>query len=219
MLPDRVGRDTRGKRIAAGEKIPSLGRPGASAFPLARTPPPTTMVWGIERFRATCGALKRRRIGCDHTIRSTRQRALSSLPTDFTYRLPLAADFAVLYRRAAGQRGAATGPAARTGAGRPGPHSCIASTITTSKKPHSRALATRSRGRPWRRRRAPVSAPTSVSKRAARPWPRYCAGHSTPLWDRTHGRRLPSTAVASPAMPLDAIAAGDPFTTRWDPMP
>ena len=140
------------------------------------------------------------------------------LPTDFTYLLHLVADFSADdYDRALRVNAEGTGFVLEHC--RNAKAALVMSTVTVY-KPHPDPWHAFREDDPLGDAMAPPSAPYSVSKIAEEGVARYCAavvrpaGRPSPAWaPRT------ATRAACPVWHLDAIAAGEPVHTRWDPMP
>jgi len=139
------------------------------------------------------------------------------LPTDFTYLLHIAADFSPDdYDRALRVNAEATGfvlEHCRTAKA-----ALVMSTVTTY-KPHPDPWHAFREDDPLGDAMAPPSAPYSVSKIAQEGVARYCArSFDLPV---TIARMCAAYSDQSglPVWHLDAIAAGEPVRTRWDPMP
>lgn len=200
-----------------GEKILITGPAGRIAFGLARHLAPHNDVWGVARFSDPATRDKVEAIGVTTRTLDIAGGQFDDLPRDFTYLLHLAADFSPDdYDRAMQVNAEGTGFVLEHC--RNAKAALVMSTVTVYKP----------RPDPWHPFReddplgdamAPPSAPYSVSKIAEEGVARYCA--------RTFG--LPVTIARMgaaysdqsglPVWHLDAIAAGQPVKTRWNPMP
>jgi nucleoside-diphosphate-sugar epimerase len=203
--------------MLSGEKILITGPAGRIAFGLARSLAPDNEVWGIARFSDPATREKVEALGVTTRTLDIADGQLGDLPTDFTYLLHIAADFSPDdYDRALRVNAEATGfvlEHCRTAKA-----ALVMSTVTTY-KPHPDPWHAFREDDPLGDAMAPPSAPYSVSKIAQEGVARYCArSFDLPV---TIARMCAaySDQGGLPAWHLDAIAAGEPVRTRWDPMP
>jgi nucleoside-diphosphate-sugar epimerase len=213
------GRDEQGgvSPMLSGEKILITGPAGRIAFGLARSLVAENEVWGIARFGDPVTRKKVEALGVTTRTLDIADGAFGDLPTDFTYLLHIAADFSPNdYDRALRVNAEATGfvlEHCRTAKA-----ALVMSTVTTY-KPHPDPWHAFREDDPLGDAMAPPSAPYSVSKIAQEGVARYCArSFDLPV---TIARMCAAYSDQSglPVWHLDAIAAGEPVRTRWDPMP
>jgi nucleoside-diphosphate-sugar epimerase len=199
------------------EKILITGPAGRIAFGLARSLVAENDVWGIARFSDPQTHAQVEELGVTTRTIDLASGDFDDLPTDFTYLLHLAADFPVDdYDRALRVNAEGTGFVLEHC--RDAKAALVMSTVTTY-KPHPDPWHAFREDDPLGDAMAPPSAPYSVSKIAQEGVARYCA----------RSFDLPVTIARMCAAygdqgglqgwHLDAIAAGDPVVTRWDPMP
>jgi nucleoside-diphosphate-sugar epimerase len=203
--------------MLSGEKILITGPAGRIAFGLARSLVAENEVWGIARFGDPVTRKKVEALGVTTRTLDIADGAFGDLPTDFTYLLHIAADFSPTdYDRALRVNAEATGfvlEHCRTAKA-----ALVMSTVTTY-KPHPDPWHAFREDDPLGDAMAPPSAPYSVSKIAQEGVARYCArSFDLPV---TIARMCAAYSDQSglPVWHLDAIAAGEPVRTRWDPMP
>lgn len=203
--------------MLSGEKILITGPAGRIAFGLARSLVAENEVWGIARFGDPVTRTKVEALGVTTRTLDIADGAFGDLPTDFTYLLHIAADFSPNdYDRALRVNAEATGfvlEHCRTAKA-----ALVMSTVTTY-KPHPDPWHAFREDDPLGDAMAPPSAPYSVSKIAQEGVARYCArSFDLPV---TIARMCAAYSDQSglPVWHLDAIAAGEPVRTRWDPMP
>jgi nucleoside-diphosphate-sugar epimerase len=203
--------------VLRDEKILITGPAGRIASGLARSLAADNEVWGIARFSDP--ATRERVAGLGVTTRALdlADGELGNLPSDFTYLLHLAADFSAAdYERALRVNAEGTGlllsHCHRAKA------ALVMSTVTVY-KPHPDPWHAFAESDPLGDAMVPGQAPYSVSKIAEEAVARFCARQL----------RLPVTIARMgcaygeqgglPAWHLEAVAAGQPVQTRWDPMP
>jgi nucleoside-diphosphate-sugar epimerase len=203
--------------MLSGEKILITGPAGRIAFGLARSLVAENEVWGIARFGDPVTRKKVEAFGVTTRTLDIADGAFGDLPTDFTYLLHIAADFSPNdYDRALRVNAEATGfvlEHCRTAKA-----ALVMSTVTTY-KPHPDPWHAFREDDPLGDAMAPPSAPYSVSKIAQEGVARYCArSFDLPV---TIARMCAAYSDQSglPVWHLEAIAAGEPVRTRWDPMP
>ena len=204
--------------MLSGEKILITGPAGRIASGLARSLAPDNEVWGIARFSDPAARERVEAARCHHASPSTSPTAdFDELPTDFTYLLHLAADFSPDdYDRALRVNAEATGFLLEHC--RSAKAALVMSTVTTY-KPHPDPWHAFREDDPLGDAMAPPSAPYSVSKIAQEAVARYCARSlDLPV---TIARMCAAYGEQGglPNWHLDAVAAGEPVRTRWDPMP
>jgi len=203
--------------MLSGEKILVTGPAGRIAKPLARTLAADNEVWGIARFSEEGSRERVEALGI-----TTRQIDYSTgefgdLPTDFTYLLHIAADFSESdYDRALRVNAEGTGLLLEHC--REAKAALVMSTVTTY-KPNPDPWHAFTEDDPLGDAMAPPAHTYSISKIAEEAVARYCA--------RSFG--LPTIIARMCAAygemgglakwHLDAVAAGQPVTTRSDPMP
>jgi nucleoside-diphosphate-sugar epimerase len=198
------------------EKILITGPAGRIAFPLARTLAAHNEVWGIARFSDPSTRDAVEQIGVTTRALDVVSGAFDDLPTDFTYLLHLAAEFGEDYHRALQVNAEATGLLLEHC--RSAKAALVMSTVTTY-KPNPDPWHPFREDDPLGDALAPVSAPYSVSKIAGEAVARYCArSFDLPVVIARMGCAYGEQG-GLPQMHLDAIVAGRPVQTRWDPMP
>jgi nucleoside-diphosphate-sugar epimerase len=202
--------------VLRDEKILITGPAGRIAFPLARALATENEVWGIARFSSPGTRESVEQAGITTRAVDIASGAFGDLPDDFTYVLHLAADFGEDYERALRVNAEATGFV--LGHCRRAKAALCMSTITTY-KPHPDPWHPFREDEPLGDALAPVSAPYSVSKIAGEAVARYCArALDLPVIITRMGSAYGEQG-GLPKFHLDAIAAGQPVATRWDPMP
>jgi len=203
--------------MLSGEKILITGPAGRIAFGLARSLVGDNDVWGIARFSDPATRDKVEALGVTTRTLDIAGGHFDDLPNDFTYLLHLAADFSVDdYDQALRVNAEGTGFVLEHC--RHAKAALVMSTVTTY-KPHPDPWHPFREDDPLGDAMAPPSAPYSVSKIAQEGVARYCA----------RSLDLPVTIARMCAAysdqggigvwHLDAVAAGEPVQTRWDPMP
>lgn len=203
--------------MLSGEKILITGPAGRIAFGLARSLAGDNDVWGVARFTDPATRANVEALGVTTRTVDIADGHLDELPTDFTYLLHLAADFSPDdYDRAVRVNAEATGFVLEHC--RHAKAALVMSTVTTY-KPHPDPWHPFREDDPLGDAMAPPSAPYSVTKIAQEGVARYCArSFDLPV---TIARMCAAYSDQSglPVWHLDAIAAGEPVRTRWDPMP
>ena len=198
------------------EKILITGPAGRIAFGLARSLVGDNEVWGVARFSDPTTRDKVEELGVTTRTLDIADGELDALPDDFTVLLHIAADFSVDdYDRALRVNAEGTGFVMEHCRGAQA--ALVMSTVTVY-KPHPD---------PWHRFReddplgdamAPPAATYSVSKIAEEGVARYCArSFGLPTTIARMGAAY-SDQSGLPVWHLDAVAAGEPVRTRWDPM-
>ena len=203
-------------RMLSGEKILITGPAGRIAFGLARSLVPDNEVWGIARFSDPATRDKVEELGVTTRTLDIAANEFGDLPSDFTYLLHLVADFSVDdYDRALRVNAEGTGfvlEHCRTAKA-----ALVMSTVTVY-KPHPDPWHAFREDDPLGDAMAPPSAPYSVTKIAGEGVARYCArSFDLPVTIARMGAAY-SDQSGLPVWHLDAVAAGEPVVTRWDPM-
>jgi nucleoside-diphosphate-sugar epimerase len=203
--------------MLSGEKILITGPAGRIASGLARSLAADNEVWGIARFSDPTTRDRVEGWGVTTRKLDIADGRFDDLPTDFTYLLHIAADFSADdYDRALRVNAEATGFVLEHC--RKAKAALVMSTVTTY-KPHPDPWHAFREDDPLGDAMAPPSAPYSVSKIAQEAVARYCArSFDLPV---TIARMCAAYGEGGglPNWHLDAVAAGEPVRTRWDPMP
>lgn len=203
--------------MLSGEKILITGPAGRIASGLARSLAADNEVWGIARFGDPAAREEVESFGVTTRRIDIADNEFGDLPTDFTYLLHIAADFSPDdYDRALRVNAEATGFVLEHC--RRAKAALVMSTVTTY-KPHPDPWHAFREDDPLGDAMAPPSAPYSVSKIAQEGVARYCArSFDLPV---TIARMCAAYGERGglPTWHLDAVAAGEPVRTRWDPMP
>jgi nucleoside-diphosphate-sugar epimerase len=203
--------------VLSGEKILITGPAGRIAFGLARSLVADNEVWGIARFRDPATREKVEALGVTTRAVDLASGDYGDLPTDFTHLLHLAADFSADdYDQALRVNAEGTGFVLQHC--RNATSALVMSTVTVY-KPNPDPWHPFREDDPLGDAMAPPSAPYSVSKIAEEGVARYCArSFDLPVTIARMGAAY-SDQSGLPVWHLDAIAAGEPVRTRWDPMP
>ena len=198
------------------EKILITGPAGRIAFPLARTLAASNEVWGVARFSAPGSREEVDALGVRTLPVDLAEGSFDGLPTDFTYLLHIAHAHGDDYDEALRNNAEATGlllEHCRTAKA-----ALVMSTLTVY-RPHPDPW------HPFREddalgdQKAVPAATYSVSKIAQEAVARYCARSlDLPVVIARMGSAYGDRA-GLPRIHLDAIAAGEPVKTRWDPIP
>ena len=203
--------------MLSGEKILITGPAGRIASGLAQSLATDNDVWGIARFTEPATRDRVEAFGVTTRTLDIASGEFGDLPDDFTYLLHIAADFSPDdYDRALRVNAEGTGfvlEHCRTAKA-----ALVMSTVTTY-KPNPDPWHAFREDDPLGDAMAPPSAPYSVSKIAEEGVARYCArSFDLPV---TIARMCAAYGDQGglQAWHLDAIAAGEPVITRWDPMP
>jgi nucleoside-diphosphate-sugar epimerase len=198
------------------EKVLITGPAGRIAFGLARSLAGQNEVWGIARFGDPSTREKVEALGVTTRTVDIAEGEFGDLPRDFTYLLHIAADFSPDdYDRALRVNAEATGFVLDHC--RSAKAALVMSTVSTY-KPHPDPWHAFREDDPLGDAMAPPSAPYSVSKIAQEAVARYCArSFGLPVTIARMGAAY-SDQGGLPAWHLDAVAAGEPVRTRWDPM-
>jgi nucleoside-diphosphate-sugar epimerase len=203
--------------MLSDEKVLITGPAGRIAFGLARFLAADNDVWGIARFSDPTTRDKVESVGVTTRSLDIADGEFGDLPADFTYLLHLAADFSADdYDRALTVNAEGTGFVLEHC--RKAKAALVMSTVTLY-KPHPDPWHAFREDDPLGDAMAPPSAPYSVSKIAEEGVARYCArSFDLPVTIARMGAAY-SDQGGLPAWHLDAVAAGEPVLTRWDPMP
>ena len=198
------------------EKILITGPAGRIAYGLARSLVADNDVWGIARFGDPATREKVDALGVTTRAMDYSDGDLGDLPSDFTYLLHIAADFSVDdYDRALRVNAEGTGFVLEHC--RKAKAALVMSTVTTY-KPHPDPWHPFREDDPLGDAMAPPAATYSVSKIAEEGVARYCArSFDLPVTIARMGAAY-SDQSGLPVWHLDAVAAGEPVMTRWDPM-
>ena len=203
--------------MLSGEKILLTGPAGRIAFGLARSLAGDNEVWGIARFGDPASREKVEQLGVTTRTLDIADGDYGDLPTDFTYLLHLAADFSPTdYDRALRVNAEATGFVLEHCRGAKA--ALVMSTVTTY-KPHPDPWHPFREDDPLGDAGVPPSAPYSVTKIAQEGVARYCARSLDLPVTIARMCAAYSDQGGLAAWHLDAVAAGQPVQTRWDPMP
>lgn len=202
--------------MLSGEKILITGPAGRIAFGITKSLAQNNEVWGIARFSDPAQRREVEALGVTTRTVDLVKCDFGDLPRDFTYLIHVAVSFDENYDTALKANAEGTGFLLEHC--KQAKAALVMSTVSVY-KPHSD---------PWHPFREDdalgdiltgVSPPYSVSKIAEEAVARYCA--------RSFGLPITIARMSSaygargglPTMHLEAIAAGMPVPTRWDPMP
>jgi nucleoside-diphosphate-sugar epimerase len=199
------------------EKILITGPAGRIASSLARRLAADNEVWGIARFRAAGSRERIEEMGVTTRVLDLGDGDFRGLPDDFTYLLHLAADFSDDdYDRALRVNAEGTGLLLQHCRGARA--ALVMSTLTVY-RPHEDPWHRFREDDPLGDQKATHSAPYSVSKIAQEAVARACArAFELPVVIARMGAAY-GDGGGLPMMHLEAIAAGEPVQTRWDPIP
>jgi nucleoside-diphosphate-sugar epimerase len=199
------------------EKILITGPAGRIASGLARALAADNEVWGIARFSDPDARARVEALGVTTRTLDLADGEFGDLPSDFTYLLHLAADFSADdYERALRVNAEGTGlllsHCQRAKA------ALVMSTVTVY-KPHPDPWHPFTEDDPLGDAMVPGQAPYSISKISEEAVARACARSlDLPITIARMGAAYGEQG-GLPQWHLEAIAAGQPVTTRWDPMP
>jgi nucleoside-diphosphate-sugar epimerase len=199
------------------EKILITGVTGRIGFPLARALAEHNEVWGAARFGNPEARAEVEANGVTTRVVDLAAGRFDDVPDDFSYVLHIAADFSDDdYDRALTVNAEGTG--LLLDHCRRAKAALVMSTLTTY-RPHPDPWHPFREDDPLGDQRATHSAPYSVSKIAQEAVARYCArAFDLPVVITRMGAAYGERG-GLPMMHLDAIAAGQPVQTRWDPIP
>jgi nucleoside-diphosphate-sugar epimerase len=202
--------------LLSGEKILITGPAGRIAFGLARRLAAQNEVWGIARFSDPKSRAEVEALGVKTLAVDLASGSYEGLPTDFTYLLHIAADFSASdYDRAIRVNAEGTGLILQHC--RSAKAALVMSTVTVY-KPNPDPWHAAKEDDPLGDQMVPGQAPYSVSKIAEEGVARYCArSFNLPITIARMGSAYGERGGV-PVWHLQAIAAGNPVQTRWDPM-
>lgn len=198
------------------KKILITGPAGRIAFGLARSLAADNEVWGIARFSDPAGRAEVDALGVTTRVVDIATGDFGDLPSDFTHVLHLAADFSPTdYEQSLRVNAEGTGlllEHCRTAEA-----ALVMSTLTVY-KPHADPRHPFREDDPLGDALVPMQAPYSVAKIAGEAIARFCArSFKLPITIARMGSAYGDRG-GLPVWHLDAIAAGQPVQTRWDPM-
>jgi nucleoside-diphosphate-sugar epimerase len=202
--------------MLSGKKILVTGPAGQIAFPLAEWLARENEVWGVARFTVEGSQERVEAAGIRAVKADLTQGDLDALPTDFEYVLHLAADQSPGYDYDAAIRGNAEATGLLMSHCRKAKAMLVMSTHSVY-KPHEDPMHVFHETDPLGDVNSSLSPPYSMSKIGQEAVARTCAR----LFDlpviiaRMNASYGPNGGL--PAYHADAIAAGQPVTTRWDP--
>jgi len=201
--------------MLSGEKILITGPAGRIAFGLCRSLAAQNEVWGVARFGDPATREKVEAVGVKTRVVDLGSGRFDELPRDFTYLLHLAVDFSEDYDQALHVNAEGTGLLLEHCRGAKA--ALVMSTLSVYKPNPDPWHAFREEDPLGDQMLAPLT--YSISKIAEEAVARYCA----------RALRLPVTIARMgaaygdqgglPFFHLQAIAAGQPVQTRWDPIP
>lgn len=198
------------------EKILVTGPAGRIAFGLARSLAGENEVWGIARFSDPSTRDEVEALGVTTRAIDYGDGEFGDLPTDFTYVLHLAADFGEDYER--GMRVNAEGTGLLLSHCRRAKAALVMSTVTVY-KPHPDPWHAFREDDPLGDAGLPSPQPYSIVKIAEEAVARFCARElDLPITIARMGSAYGDRG-GLPLWHLLAIAAGQPVTARWDPLP
>ena len=204
--------------MLSGEKILLTGPAGQIAFPLADYLARDNEVWGIARFGDPATREQVDALGVTTRVCDIGSGDFGDLPDDFTYVLHLAAFMAPGLDFDEAIRVNAEGTGLLLSHCRTAKAALVMSTHSVY-RPHDDPMHVFVETDPIGEVHAAHSPTYSMSKIAQEAVARYCARSlGLPVViARMNASYGPNGGL--PAMHLDAIAAGNPVTTRWDPCP
>jgi nucleoside-diphosphate-sugar epimerase len=204
--------------MLSGHKILVTGPAGQIAFPLAETLAKDNEVWGIARFTVPGSRERCEAIGVRTVTGDLGSGELDELPTDFEYVLHLAADQSGGYDYDSAIRNNAEATGLLLAHCRKAKAALVMSTHSVY-KPVEDPLHVFRETDPLGDVNSSMSPPYSMSKIAQEAVARTCAR----LFDlpviiaRMNASYGPNGGL--PAYHADAVIAGQPVVTRWDPCP
>jgi nucleoside-diphosphate-sugar epimerase len=202
--------------VLSGEKVLITGPAGRIAFGLARSLVGDNEVWGIARFSDPATRDEVDALGVTTRAVDIGDGDFGDLPTDFTYVLHIAADFSDDYER--GLRVNAEGTGLLLAHCRRAKAALVMSTVTLY-KPHPDPWHPFREDDPLGDAGLPHPRPYSITKIGEEAVARYCArAFELPITIARMGSAYGDRG-GLPGFHLDAIAAGQPVRTRWDPLP
>ena len=203
--------------MLSGEKILITGPAGQIASGLARSLVTDNEVWGVARFDDRTTRDRVESLGVITRRADIAAGRFDDLPTDFTYVLHMAVDKSPHdYDRALRVNAEGTGFVLQHC--RSAKAALVMSTVTAY-KPHPDPWHAFREEDPLGDAMAPMMETYSISKISQEAVARYCA--------RAFDLRVTIARMCAaygehgglPVSHLEAVAAGDPVHTRWDPMP
>ncbi|MGP0031867.1 MAG: NAD-dependent epimerase/dehydratase family protein [Acidimicrobiales bacterium] len=203
--------------MLSDEKILITGPAGRIASALVRPLAADNEVWGIARFSDPAAKQRVEELGVTTLTADLAEGDFGDLPDDFTYLLHLAADFSADdHERALRVNAEGTGLLLQHC--RRARAALVMSTVSVY-KPHPDPWHAFAESDPLGDAMVPGQAPYSISKIAQEAVARYCArAFDLPITIARMGSAY-GRQGGLPAWHLQAIAAGQPVATRWDPMP
>ncbi|HEY7106331.1 MAG TPA: NAD(P)-dependent oxidoreductase [Acidimicrobiia bacterium] len=204
--------------MLSGEKILLTGPAGQIGFPLAAHLARDNEVWGIARFGDQAARARVDALGVTTRVCDVGDGDFSELPDDFTYLLHLAAYMAPGFDFDAAMRVNAEGTALLLAHCRKAKAALVMSTHSVY-QPHDDPMHVFVETDPLGEVNAAHSPTYSMSKIAQEAVACTCARlFEVPVViARMNASYGPGGGL--PTQHLDAIAAGHPVTTRWDPCP
>ena len=204
--------------MLSGEKILLTGPAGQIAFPLAEYLARDNDVWGVARFGDPATREQVDALGVTTRVCDLGSGDFGDLPDDFTYVLHLAAFMAPGLDFDEAIRVNAEGTGLLLSHCRTAKAALVMSTHSVY-RPHDDPMHVFVETDPIGEVNAAHSPTYSMSKIAEEAVARYCARSlGLPVViARMNASYGPNGGL--PTMHLDAIAAGNPVTTRWDPCP
>lgn len=203
--------------MLSDEKILITGPAGLIAYGVAESLVGNNEVWGISRFGDPDARARVDALGVTTRAIDLGSGRFGDLPTDFTYLLHIAVAYEPSdYDRAITVNAEGTGLILEHC--RRAKAALVMSTLSVY-KPHPDPWHAFREDDPLGDIEAQFSAPYSVSKIAEEAVARYCArSFELPVTIARMGAAYGSRGGLSTAI-VDAIAAGQPARTRWDPCP
>lgn len=197
-------------------KILITGPAGRIAFGIARSLAADNEVWGIARFSDPATRAEVEELGVTTRVVDIASGEFGDLPTDFTHVLHLAADFSPDdYEQSLRVNAEGTGLVLEHC--REAEAALVMSTLSVY-KPHPDPDHPFHEDDPLGDALVPGQGPYSVAKIAGEAVARYCArSFDLPIVIARMGAAY-GVRGGLPIWHLDAIAAGEPVRTRWDPI-
>jgi nucleoside-diphosphate-sugar epimerase len=204
--------------MLSGKKILITGPAGQIAFPMGEYLARENEVWGVARFTVEGSRERVEAAGIRTVTADLAQGDLDALPADFEYVLHLAADQSPGYDYDAAIRGNAEATGLLMAHCRKAKAMLVMSTHSVY-KPQEDPLHVFVETDPLGDVNSALSPPYSASKIGQEAVARTCARlFNLPVTiARMNASYGPNGGL--PAYHADAIAAGQPVTTRWDPCP
>ncbi len=201
--------------MIAGRKILVTGPAGQIAFPLARALAAENEVWGIARFGDPAKRREVEAAGVKTLQVDLESPDFSEVPRDFTHLLHLAASFdPTNYDRAIRINAEATGQLLSHCRG---VEAALVMSTTSVYRPHEDPWHAFREDDPLGDIMLPMSPTYSVAKISEEAVARFCAREfGIPVTLARMGASY-GPRGGLPTFSLQAIAAGQPWTARWDP--